>query len=88
MSLKIINFPFSKELESESIFIIRESVRHFKNLAILFSGGKDSIVLLHLALKAISPMKLEIPLLHIDTGYNFPEIQRFITFIKKNINLE
>ncbi len=62
-----------KELESESIYIIREVFAQFDNPAILFSGGKDSIVLTHLAIKAFWPAKIPFPLVHIDTGHNFPE---------------
>lgn len=61
------------ELESESIYILREVWAQFKNPVILFSGGKDSIVLTHLATKAFFPLKIPFPLLHVDTGHNFPE---------------
>lgn len=62
-----------KELESESIYVIREVFAQFDNPAILFSGGKDSIVVVHLARKAFWPTKIPFPLVHIDTGHNFPE---------------
>lgn len=62
-----------KELEAESVFIIREVAAQFQNPVLLFSGGKDSIVMTHLALKAFYPAKLPFPLMHIDTGHNFPE---------------
>ncbi|WP_119324635.1 sulfate adenylyltransferase subunit CysD [Capsulimonas corticalis] len=62
-----------KELEAESIFVIREVAAQFERPALLFSGGKDSIVLSHLARKAFAPAKIPFPLLHIDTGHNFPE---------------
>lgn len=62
-----------KELEAESIFVIREVAAQFERPALLFSGGKDSIVLCHLARKAFWPARLPFPLLHIDTGHNFPE---------------
>jgi sulfate adenylyltransferase subunit 2 len=62
-----------KELEAESIYIIREVFAQFNHPAILFSGGKDSIVLTHLATKAFWPAKIPFPLVHIDTGHNFPE---------------
>lgn len=62
-----------QELESESIFILREVAAQFENPALLFSGGKDSIVVSHLARKAFYPSKTPFPLLHIDTGHNFPE---------------
>ena len=66
-----------KELESESIFILREVFAQFENPAILFSGGKDSIVVTHLARKAFHPAKIPFPLVHIDTGHNFPETIAF-----------
>jgi sulfate adenylyltransferase subunit 2 len=62
-----------KELESEAIFVIREVVAQFENPALLFSGGKDSIVLAYLSRKAFHPAKIPFPLVHIDTGHNFPE---------------
>ncbi|RYZ25242.1 MAG: sulfate adenylyltransferase small subunit, partial [Sphingobacteriales bacterium] len=62
-----------RELESESIYVIREVFAQFDNPAILFSGGKDSIVLTHLARKSFHPGKIPFPLVHIDTGHNFPE---------------
>ncbi|MDH5826585.1 sulfate adenylyltransferase subunit CysD [Sphingobacterium faecium] len=61
------------QLEAESIYILREVAGQFENPALLFSGGKDSITLVHLALKAFRPGKLPFPLVHIDTGHNFPE---------------
>jgi len=61
------------ELESEAIFVIREVYAQFRNPVILFSGGKDSIVLTHLAKKAFYPSKVPFSLMHIDTGHNFPE---------------
>lgn len=68
---------YLKELESESIFIMREVIAQFNKPAILFSGGKDSIVLVHLAMKAFHPAKIPFPLVHIDTGHNFPETMKF-----------
>ncbi len=62
-----------KELEAESIFVIREVAAQFERPALLFSGGKDSIILSHLARKAFWPARIPFPLLHIDTGHNFPE---------------
>jgi sulfate adenylyltransferase subunit 2 len=62
-----------EELESEAIFVIREVAAQFENPAILFSGGKDSIVLSYLARKAFYPGNIPFPLLHIDTGHNFQE---------------
>ncbi len=66
-----------KQLESEAIFIMREVAAQFENPVLLFSGGKDSIVMLHLALKAFHPAKLPFPLMHVDTGHNFPETIQF-----------
>src|SRR5688500_20170819 len=62
-----------KELESEAVFVIREVVAQFENPALLFSGGKDSITLAYLSRKAFYPAKIPFPLVHIDTGHNFPE---------------
>ena len=62
-----------EELEAESIFVIREVAAQFERPALLFSGGKDSIILSHLARKAFWPARIPFPLLHIDTGHNFPE---------------
>jgi sulfate adenylyltransferase subunit 2 len=62
-----------KELESEAIYIIRETASQFERPVLLFSGGKDSIVMTHLARKAFSPARIPFPLMHIDTGHNFPE---------------
>jgi len=66
-----------RELESESIFILREVLAQFENPVILFSGGKDSILMTYLAVKAFYPAKVPFPLLHIDTGHNFPETIQF-----------
>lgn len=71
------NLTHLKELESESIYIIREVYAQFQNPAILFSGGKDSLVVTHLARKAFHPAKIPFPLVHIDTGHNFPETIAF-----------
>lgn len=65
------------QLESESIHILREVAGQFEKPALLFSGGKDSIVLVHLALKAFRPCKFPFPLVHIDTGHNFLEALEF-----------
>jgi len=71
------NLTHLDELESESIFIPREVFAQFENPCILFSGGKDSIVVTHLAKKAFYPAKIPFPLVHIDTGHNFPETMVF-----------
>ena len=65
------------ELESEAVFVLREVHAQFQNPVILFSGGKDSIVLAHLAKKAFYPAKIPFALMHIDTGHNFPETIQF-----------
>src|SRR5687768_12170697 len=62
-----------KELEAESIFVIREVAATFQKPVLLFSGGKDSIVLTHLARRAFYPASIPFPLMHIDTGHNFQE---------------
>jgi sulfate adenylyltransferase subunit 2 len=66
-----------KELESESIFILREVAAQFENPVLMFSGGKDSILMVHLAQKAFYPARIPFPLLHIDTGHNFPETIKY-----------
>ncbi|MDE0766815.1 MAG: sulfate adenylyltransferase subunit CysD [Opitutaceae bacterium] len=62
-----------RQLESEAIYILRETAAQFERPVLLFSGGKDSIVMTHLARKAFWPAKIPFPLLHVDTGHNFPE---------------
>lgn len=71
------NLSHLKQLESEAIFIFREVVSQFEKPVLLFSGGKDSIVMVRLAQKAFWPAKLPFPLMHIDTGHNFPETIEF-----------
>ncbi len=66
-----------RELEAESIYVIREVAAQFERPVMLFSGGKDSIIMFHLALKAFHPARLPFPLLHIDTGHNFQETLDF-----------
>ena len=65
------------ELESEAIYVLREVWAQFQNPVILFSGGKDSIVVTHLAKKAFFPSKIPFALMHVDTGHNFPETIKF-----------
>lgn len=65
------------ELESEAIYVLREVWAQFQNPVILFSGGKDSIVVTHLARKAFHPSKIPFALMHVDTGHNFPETIEF-----------
>ena len=69
--------PHLKELENESIHIIREVAGQFDKIGLLFSGGKDSCVVLELALRAFKPAAVPIELLHVDTGHNFPEVIQF-----------
>ncbi len=75
-------------LESESIHIIREGIAEFDRPGILFSGGKDSIVMLHLAVKAMAPARLPVPAVHIDTGHNFPEVLEYRDRIVKELGIE
>ena len=71
------NLNHLRELEAESIYIIREVAAQFERPVLLFSGGKDSIVMFYLARKAFWPAKVPFPLMHIDTGHNFPETLEF-----------
>ena len=68
---------YLEELEAEAVFVLREAFAQFQNPCILFSGGKDSIVVTHLAAKAFAPGPIPFSLLHVDTGHNFPETLRF-----------
>ncbi|MCO5230922.1 MAG: sulfate adenylyltransferase subunit CysD [Chitinophagales bacterium] len=81
------NLTHLKELESESIFILREVASQFENPVLLFSGGKDSIVCLHLAIKAFYPANVPFTLLHVDTGHNFPEAIAFRDLLVEKYNL-
>jgi sulfate adenylyltransferase subunit 2 len=76
------------ELESEAIFILREVWSQFENPVILFSGGKDSILVTHLAKKAFYPAKIPFPLMHVDTGHNFPETIDFRNNIVKELDVK
>jgi len=73
------------QLEAEAIYILREVAGQFEKPALLFSGGKDSITLVHLALKAFRPGKFPFPLVHIDTGHNFPETIQFRDWLVEQI---
>lgn len=75
--MSLYSLDYLEQLESESIHIMREVAGQFERPALLFSGGKDSIVLVHLALKAFRPGKFPFPLVHIDTGHNFKEALDF-----------
>jgi sulfate adenylyltransferase subunit 2 len=76
------------QLESEAIFVMREVAAQFERPVLLFSGGKDSIVLVRLAQKAFWPQKFPFPLLHIDTGHNFPEAIEFRDWLAENTGAE
>ena len=76
------------ELESEAIFVLREVWAQFDNPVILFSGGKDSILVTHLAKKAFYPAKIPFPLMHVDTGHNFPETIKFRDDIIADLGVE
>tara|TARA_Y100001954_G_C15801031_1_gene600111 strand:+ start:1074 stop:1979 length:906 start_codon:yes stop_codon:yes gene_type:complete len=76
------------ELENESIYILREVYSQFENPTILFSGGKDSIIVTHLAKKAFYPLKIPFSLTHIDTGHNFPETIDFRDHLVKNLDIQ
>lgn len=75
------------ELESEAIYILREVWAQFENPVILFSGGKDSILVTHLAKKAFYPAKIPFALMHVDTGHNFPETIRFRDDLVKELGV-
>ena len=75
-----------KELESESVYVLREVAAQFERPAILFSGGKDSIVVTHLACKAFYPAKIPFPLVHIDTGHNFQETLDYRNALVKRLD--
>ena len=76
------------ELESEAIYILREVWAQFQNPVIMFSGGKDSILVTHLAQKAFYPNKIPFPLLHVDTGHNFPETIKFRDDLIEKLNAQ
>lgn len=75
-------------LENEAIYILRETVAQFSRPVLLFSGGKDSITLVRLAQKAFYPSKIPFPLLHIDTGHNFPETIKFRDRLVEELGLQ
>ncbi len=83
--MSVHHLDYLEELESESIHIFREVAGQFEKPALLFSGGKDSITLVHLALKAFRPGKFPFPLVHIDTGHNFPEALQFRDYLAEKI---
>lgn len=75
--MKSYNLTHLQELESEAIYVLREVAAQFENPALLFSGGKDSIIVAHMARKAFWPARIPFPLVHVDTGHNFPETIEF-----------
>ncbi len=74
-------------LENEAIYIMREVAAQFERPVLLFSGGKDSITLVRLAQKAFYPAKIPFPLMHIDTGHNFPETIEFRDKLVKELRV-
>jgi len=86
--MKKNNINHLRELESESIFILREVASQFENPVMLFSGGKDSIIMFHLARKAFHPAKVPFALMHIDTGHNFEETIKFRDDLAKKYGVQ
>ena len=84
--MRSYHLDYLEQLETESIHIFREVAAQFEKPALLFSGGKDSITLVHLAKKAFAPGKIPFPLVHIDTGHNFPEALRFRDELAAKVN--
>ena len=74
MTITTYELSHLDQLEAESVHIFREVAAEFERPCLLFSGGKDSIVMLHLAQKAFWPARLPFPMMHVDTGHNFPEV--------------
>ncbi len=79
------NLTHLEQLEHEAIFIMREVAAQFERPALLFSGGKDSIIMVRLAQKAFAPAKIPFPLVHIDTGHNFSEAIEFRDWLAKDL---
>ena len=77
-----------RQLESEAVYILRETAAQFRNPVLLFSGGKDSIVMAHLARKAFWPARLPFPLMHVDTGHNFVETIAYRDAFVESLNAE
>ena len=85
--MKSYRLSHLEELESEAIYVMREVAAQFEKPCLLFSGGKDSIVLVHLAKKAFWPMKVPFTLVHVDTGHNFTETIEFRDALVKELDL-
>ncbi|MGL4630132.1 MAG: sulfate adenylyltransferase subunit CysD [Leadbetterella sp.] len=83
-----INKQFPRKLEDEAIYILREVAAQFERPAILFSGGKDSITVVRLAQKAFAPGKIPFPLVHVDTGHNFPETVQYRDWLVEKLGVE
>ncbi len=77
-----------QQLEAEAIFVIRDTVAQFERPVMLFSGGKDSIVMAHLAQRAFWPGRIPFPLLHIDTGHNFPETMEYRDWLMQKLGVK
>lgn len=86
--MKKKKFTYLEQLESESIYIIREVASEFQNPVMLYSIGKDSSVMLHLARKSFYPGKIPFPLLHVDTGWKFSAMYQFRDMVVKNLGVE
>lgn len=84
-TIRSYNVSLLQQLESEAIYVLRETAAQFRNPALLFSGGKDSIVMAWLARKAFHPARMPFTLLHVDTGHNFPETLVYRDEFVKNI---
>ncbi len=82
------NINHLRELEAESMYVIREVAAQFEKPVLLFSGGKDSIIMLHLARKAFWPAKIPFPIMHIDTGHNFDETVEFRDSLAKELGID
>ncbi len=79
---------YLQELEAEAIYVLREVAAQFEKPVLLFSGGKDSIICLHLARKAFFPANIPFPIMHIDTGHNFPETIVFRDQLAKKLGIQ
>jgi len=86
--MKAYQLRHIEELEAESIYVLREVAAQFENPVMMFSGGKDSIIMFHLARKAFWPARIPFPLLHVDTGHNFDETIAFRDSLVEKYNAE
>lgn len=86
--MSVHHLNYLEQLEAESIYIFREVAAQFERPALLFSGGKDSITLVQLAKKAFAPGNFPFPLVHIDTGHNFPEALEYRDWLAKEVGAE